>query len=91
MGAFPLDCCPFLVQSPPGSGTVMTYCLALELRDGLVFASYPRDALRFSHQLSLDADSDLFRNFSRCWNEQMLSAFRSLPRFERQRRAPQES
>jgi putative proteasome-type protease len=45
-------------------------------------AIYPRDTLSFSHQLSLDADSEFFRDFCRLWNEKMLSAFRDLPRFD---------
>jgi len=51
-------------------------------------AIYPRDALRFSQQLSLDADSEFFRSFCRIWNEKMLSAFGDLPRFEWERPAP---
>jgi putative proteasome-type protease len=45
-------------------------------------AIYPRDRLGFSHQLSLEADSELLRDVGRVWNEKMLSAFRDLPRFD---------
>src|ERR1700687_3480081 len=34
-------------------------------------AIYPRDTLSFSHQLSLDADSEVFRDFCRLWNGKM--------------------
>lgn len=45
-------------------------------------AIYPRNALKFSHQLSLGADSEFLRSLCRLWNEQLKLAFRQLPKFE---------
>jgi putative proteasome-type protease len=50
-------------------------------------AIYPRDQLRFSQHLLLDADSEFFRDFCRLWNDKMLSAFRDLPPFDWERAA----
>jgi putative proteasome-type protease len=44
-------------------------------------AIYPRDALQFSHQLAFDADSEVFRDVCRRWNDLLLDAFSHLPRF----------
>lgn len=48
-------------------------------------AIYPQGALKFSHQLSLSADSDFLRSLCRLWNEQLKLAFRQLPKFEWER------
>jgi putative proteasome-type protease len=44
-------------------------------------AIYPAGALRFSHQLTLDGDSEFLRSFRQHWNEQLELAFRKLPQF----------
>jgi putative proteasome-type protease len=48
----------------------------------LELAIYPNDALKFSHHLLLQADSDFFRSFCRRWNEKLKAAFKQLPKFE---------
>lgn len=45
-------------------------------------AIYPQDSLKFSHHLTLDADSDFLHSFCRRWNEKLKSAFRQLPKFD---------
>jgi putative proteasome-type protease len=45
-------------------------------------AIYPQDALQFSHKVSFNADSEFFRDLCRRWNDQLLTAFHQLPRFE---------
>lgn len=51
----------------------------------LELAIYPDGAMKFSHQLSLDADSPLLRSVCRRWNEKLTAAFRQLPKFEWER------
>ncbi len=51
-------------------------------------AIYPNDALQFSHQVSFDADSAFFLDLCRRWNDQLLSAFLRLPRFEWEQSGP---
>jgi putative proteasome-type protease len=48
-------------------------------------AIYPDGALRFSHQLTLSADSELLRTLCKGWNEKLTRAFRTLPKFEWER------
>jgi len=43
---------------------------------------YPRDALQFSHRLTLDAEAPLLRQISADWHTAMLGAFQHLSRFE---------
>lgn len=45
-------------------------------------AIYPDGALKFSHQLSLGAESEFLRSFCRTWNEKLKRAFRQLPKFD---------
>ncbi len=48
----------------------------------LELAIYPTDSLRFSHQLSLEADSPFLRSVCRRWDEKLKSDFRELPRLD---------
>ncbi|MFI4869064.1 MAG: hypothetical protein ACHQDD_06895 [Steroidobacterales bacterium] len=51
----------------------------------LELAIYPDGAMKFSHHLSLDADSPLLRSVCRRWNEKLTAAFRQLPKFDWER------
>jgi putative proteasome-type protease len=51
-------------------------------------AVYPRDTMRLSHRLKLQADDPLLKEISRAWNQGIRSAFQSLPRFEWEPPAP---
>jgi putative proteasome-type protease len=48
-------------------------------------AIYPEGALKFAHQLTLGADSELLRSVCRSWNEELTRAFRTLPKFDWER------
>lgn len=45
-------------------------------------AMLPRDALRITHTLRLDLDTPFLARLREAWGQQLLQAFRSLPRFE---------
>jgi putative proteasome-type protease len=48
-------------------------------------AMYPEAALKFAHQLTLGADSELLRSVCKSWNEELTRAFRTLPKFDWER------
>ena len=48
-------------------------------------AIYPRDALKISHHLALDEESQLLRTLCHRWNEKLKAAFRQLPKFDWER------
>lgn len=45
-------------------------------------AMLPRDALRITHTLRLDLDTPFLAQLREAWGQQLLQAFRNLPRFE---------
>ncbi|MEC9365077.1 MAG: peptidase, partial [Pseudomonadota bacterium] len=45
-------------------------------------AMLPRDALRITHTLRLDLDTPLLAQLREAWGQALMSAFRSLPRFD---------
>ncbi len=45
-------------------------------------AMLPRDALRITHTLRLDLDTPLLAKLREAWSQQLIAAFRNLPRFE---------
>ncbi len=45
-------------------------------------AILPRDALRITHTLRLDLDTPMLAQLREAWGQQLVSAFRNLPRFE---------
>lgn len=51
----------------------------------LELAIYPEGALKFSHHLSLDAESALLRSVCQRWNEKLTQAFHALPKFDWER------
>lgn len=51
-------------------------------------ALYPSDKLMFSQHLTLAADSEFLGAVCRSWNEQLMQAFRQLPRFEWEQKIP---
>jgi putative proteasome-type protease len=48
----------------------------------LDLAMLPRDALRITHTLRLDLDTPLLAQLREAWGQALMSAFRSLPRFD---------
>jgi putative proteasome-type protease len=48
-------------------------------------AIYPEGQLKFSHHLTLDADSEFLRSFCTRWNDELTRAFRKLPKFDWER------
>ncbi|MDD3764968.1 MAG: proteasome-type protease [Nevskiales bacterium] len=57
----------------------------------LDLAMLPRDALRITHTLRLDLDTPLLAQMREAWGEQLMQAFRNLPRFDWELPAAQQS